>query len=810
MSVSLFRRWRSQKFSDLVGQQSVVSTLQNVLRAGDPARAYLFCGPRGTGKTSSARIFAKALNCENGPTAEPCNECSQCRSIAEGSNLDVFEIDAASHTQVDKIRDFIVEKVHFTPVSARFKVYIIDEVHKLSTSSFNALLKTLEEPPSHVVFVLATTHPHEMPSTILSRCQRYDFRPLTATEAENHLKMIAKVENIQLDDDAAKQLARAADGSLRDALVLFEQADVFSESKITRESVLDLLGNVGYEVLEEMFTDLHEGNAASALSRLDEWIVRGRDLKRLAESFQDHLRMLLLIRVKSEDQSIRHLSSEERASLDRLAGRLSVGAITQWLRAVGEMLGQIRHGRRARLEWELFLVSLAHPESDPTMEGLERRLERVESGVTPTTSSGSGSGGGIDPKLVARLEALEKREPPQPSAPAAPVDDGRIAELERQIALVSQGSSDERRFHELENQLEEMAAKLAVLAKAAQSSDTKAPRESVAPPEPTAPSKVEKVEAVPPKPEAAPVAPRPTGPLQRDPVDDWLVMPDILVQGRISRSGQISLLDSMEEPSPVPPVEPSPPKAPEPTQKAAPEPAKGKPSEPTQKAAPEPAPAKPSKPVPKAAPKPAPEPKPAPAKKPKAADDYPEDWPTEPPPEEDEYDDPRDEGPLSEEAPTAQKPQQSPAKEPTKPEPPKQASPPVKAAPEAPPEAPPEPPKKAVPKVDLPDEKEFFRLLMQGVKEQDIRLHAVLADARLSELTVRSFELAVPPGYDWHFGKIKEGKKLLESVAEKLVGAPLEVECSIGGEKASLPKENEHEELVKRASGVFGGSSVVD
>ena len=768
MSVSLFRRWRSQKFSDLVGQQSVVSTLQNVLRAGDPARAYLFCGPRGTGKTSSARIFAKALNCENGPTAEPCNECSQCRSIAEGSNLDVFEIDAASHTQVDKIRDFIVEKVHFTPVSARFKVYIIDEVHKLSTSSFNALLKTLEEPPSHVVFVLATTHPHEMPSTILSRCQRYDFRPLTATEAENHLKMIANVEKIQLDDDAAKQLARAADGSLRDALVLFEQADVFSESKITRESVLDLLGNVGYEVLEEMFTDLHEGNAAAALSRLDEWIVRGRDLKRLAESFQDHLRMLLLIRVKSEDQSIRHLSSEERASLDRLAGRLSVGAITQWLRAVGEMLGQIRHGRRARLEWELFLVSLAHPESDPSLEGLARRLERVESGATPAASSNGG--GGVDPKLVARVEALEKREPPQPVTPAAPVDEGRIAELERQIALVSQGSSDERRFHELENQLEEMAAKIAALGNASKSSDTKAEKASTPEPEPAVPPKAEKSEPAPPKPEAAQVSPRPTGPLQRDPVDDWLVMPDVLVQGRISRSGQISLLDSMEEPSPVPPVEATPPKAPEPAQKAAPEPAKETPSQPTQKAAPQP------------------KPEPAPAKKPKAADDYPEDWPTEPPPEEDEFDDPRDEGPLSEQSPAALKPQKSQTKEPTKPE----------------------PPKKAEPKVDLPDEKEFFRLLMQGVKEQDIRLHAVLADARLSELTARSFELAVPPGYDWHFGKIKEGKKLLESVAEKIVGAPLEVECSIGGEKASLPKENEHEELVKRASGVFGGSSVVD
>lgn len=727
MSVSLFRRWRSQKFSDLVGQQSVVSTLQNVLRAGDPARAYLFCGPRGTGKTSSARIFAKALNCENGPTAEPCNECSQCRSIAEGSNLDVFEIDAASHTQVDKIRDFIVEKVHFTPVSARFKVYIIDEVHKLSTSSFNALLKTLEEPPSHVVFVLATTHPHEMPSTILSRCQRYDFRPLTASEAESHLKMIAGVENIKLDDDAARQLARAADGSLRDALVLFEQADVFSESNITRDSVLDLLGNVGYEVLEEMFTDLHQGDAAAALTRLDQWIVRGRDLKRLAESFQDHLRMLLLIKVRSEDQSIRHLSTEERASLDRLAQRLSVGAITQWLRTVGEMLGQIRHGRRARLEWEMFLVSLSHPESDPSLEGVERRLERLEAG---------GSGGTA----------------PVASAPVpAEFDDSRLVELERQMAALAHSQTSDERVEILEKKLEKLSAQLSSFGK---DSTRPEPRETVIAPAPK-PKEAE------PKPSASPVVETPKieisqENLDRDPVDEWLAMPEILVTGRIARSGQTSLLDSVE---PMGGDAPSPDPLPEP--------------------------------------------------------EVVDDLPPEPPELEQEYD-PRDEGPLSEEPPepvkveepiesipepVAVEPESETVPEPiaeTEPEP--APTPELEQAPEPAPAA----------QVELPDSKEFFRLLMQGVKEKDIRLHAVLADARLTALTGATFELAVPSGYEWHFGKIQEGKQLLESVAARITKIDLKMECSLGGEKASAPKENEHEELVKRASGVFGGSSVVD
>lgn len=698
MSVSLFRRWRSQKFSDLVGQEAVVSTLQNVLRSGDPARAYLFCGPRGTGKTSSARIFAKALNCERGPTGEPCNECSQCLSIADGSNLDVFEIDAASHTQVDKIRDFIVEKVHFTPVAARCKVYIIDEVHKLSTSSFNALLKTLEEPPSHVVFVLATTHPHEMPATILSRCQRYDFRPLTASETERHLAKIAEVEGIQLDEDAGRQLARAADGSLRDALVLFEQAHVFSEGRVTREKVLDLLGGVGYEVLEQMFTDLHRSEAASALQRLDEWIVRGRDLKRLAESFQDHLRMLLLIKVRSEDQSIRHLSTDERASLERLAQLLSVGAITQWLRGVGEMLAKIRHGCRARLEWELFLVALAHPESEPSMEGLERRLERLETG-TPVARVESAPA--PSPDLTARLEKLERR----PAASGA--DESRVAALEKQLAQL---------IHSYDTRIEELEEKL--VAKETTLKDLPVAKE----PEPSPPEPVKSLEPAPLK-----VAMVGLAELTRDVVDDWFQMPAVFVTGRIDRSGQIGLIEDFEE---LPP-----------------------------------------------------EPKPV----------VQENVPMEP---------------LAESGPKEIRRVLEEAR-PASPPPPLEAAPVASPEPVATSEAPPE----AVQSQNTPllDPKEFFRQLMQQVKESDIRLHAVLADARLACLEAERFELAVPTGYEWHFGKIQEGKGLLESVARNILpGCSPQLECSIGGEKAAPPKENEHEELVKRASGVFSGSSIVD
>lgn len=706
MSVSLFRRWRSQKFSDLVGQESVVSTLQNVLGAGDTARAYLFCGPRGTGKTSSARIFAKALNCERGPAPEPCNECSQCVSISDGSNLDVFEIDAASNTQVDKIRDFIVEKVHFTPVAARYKVYIIDEVHKLSTSSFNALLKTLEEPPSHVVFVLATTHPHEMPSTILSRCQRYDFRPLTAMETEEHLNMIASQESIELDQDAARQLARAADGSLRDALVLFEQASLFSEGRVSRDKVLDLLGGVGYEVLEEMFTDLGQGQAARALSRLDEWVTRGRDLKRLAESFQNHLRMMLLLKVKSEDQSIKHLSLEERESLERLVESLSAGAIAQWLKAVGEMLGEIRHGRRARLEWEMLLVALACPETNSSVEGLERRIERLESGGLEFKAEGSRPEDSKvdDSVLLERLKVLEtKFEEPAKGGGAA--ESERVQLLEAKVlalqgsleALVSTGVvSPEKESRSLERDSERAID--------AFSGEKPEAKELALSPELVASASLSQG-------------------LKKDIVDEWFVMPEVLVSSRIKQSGQISLMES--------------------------------------------------------------------------------ELPTNPPSSKKKTEVPKP------------KPEREPVVEPELKEEPRitEAREPVNKTDQAPVAPVSEPPdsKHGESSPALPDPKEFFRLMMQQVKEKDIRLHAVLADAQLTRLTAEEFELAVPAGYDWHFQKIQDGKQLLETVAQQFVSnANIQMACRIGGEKASPPKENEHEELVKRASGVFGGSAIIE
>jgi DNA polymerase-3 subunit gamma/tau len=737
MAVSLFRRWRSQKFKDLVGQESVVSTLQNVLLGGSPARAYLFCGPRGTGKTSSARIFAKAINCERGPAAEPCGECHQCVSIAEGNNLDVFEIDAASHTQVDKIRDFIVEKVHFTPVSARHKVYIIDEVHKLSTSSFNALLKTLEEPPSHVVFILATTHPHELPATILSRCQRYDFKPLTATETEKHLLMIARAESLEVDTDAIRQLARAADGSLRDALVLFEQAVVFSDGRVTREKVLDLLGGVGYEVLEEMLLDLIEGRTAGALRRLDEWISRGRDLKRLAESFQEHLRMMLLLKVKSEDQTIRHLSIEERQSLERLCTALTAGAITSWLRQVMELLAAVRQGHGARLEWEMLLVACAQPEVDPSLQGLDRRLERLETNGTPAASpsaNGANAEAATAPQyqqLQARIEALEAGE-----------SQGHDVRLWEKLTR-------------LEAELDAWKDRLMAEPEPAQPEPEAAPQ--LVPPSLSRPPRAEVPEpASQPSLEAQASSDNIGLELLRDQVDDWLEMPPVLVNPEDFRR-ELPLFTSY---SAATVSEALPPRSPEPE---TPEP-EVEPeivelvAESLEIVATPVEAVKIAEPV--SAVKPGPvlvTPPAVVANEPRAEDRVPLPSVTE-------------RGSATSPIPAASR--------------------------------------SASGAMDI---KDFWRSLMLNIKERDRRLHAVLTDARLTAFEEQRFEIALPTGFEWHRDKLQEGRKLLETIAGELAGGrSLTMECTLGGEKATPPKDSEHDDLVARANGVFGGASIVE
>ncbi|MCH5584994.1 DNA polymerase III subunit gamma/tau [Shimazuella sp. AN120528] len=300
---ALYRVWRPQHFRDLVGQEHVTTTLANSLTGGQISHAYLFSGPRGTGKTSAAKIFAKAVNCLHGPAAEPCNECESCRAITEGSLLDVIEIDAASNRGVDEIRD-LRDKVKYAPTEVRYKVYIIDEVHMLTTEAFNALLKTLEEPPSHVIFILATTEPHKLPATIISRCQRFPFRRIPHHCVVQRLQHVVDQEGISADVAALEQIARVADGGLRDALSLLDQAISFSGKTLTEEVVLSIVGGVSEHSLLQLLTYLHEKDRSAALNQLDEFIVYGIEIDQVVRDLLLIIRDLLLAKTAVEKASI--------------------------------------------------------------------------------------------------------------------------------------------------------------------------------------------------------------------------------------------------------------------------------------------------------------------------------------------------------------------------------------------------------------------------------------------------------------------------------------------------------------------------
>lgn len=377
-TLALYQKWRSQTFDDLVGQEIIVRTLRNALAAGKPGSAYLFCGPRGTGKTSTARILAKALNCEKGPTPSPCGECAACRAIAEGSSIDVLEIDAASHTQVDTIRESIVEKVQFAPAQLRYKVYIIDEVHKLSAASFNALLKTLEEPPSHVVFILATTHPQDLLPTILSRCQRFDFHRFTLAQIIGRINYVAEREGLSLEGAAAELIARSADGSLRDALGGLQQAADFCGEHIDAASVRELLGLAGLEAMQSLVSAFISKDGRAAIEILAEIVRDGRDLQKLTAELLEYLRQLMLVSLKAADESFLGLSDGSFGPLKDLASSLSLRDLLTWIKAISDLQQQLRGSSNPRLLWEAALVKLTALQGSESASDLELRLKRLE------------------------------------------------------------------------------------------------------------------------------------------------------------------------------------------------------------------------------------------------------------------------------------------------------------------------------------------------------------------------------------------------------------------------------------------------
>ena len=376
---AFYRVYRPQSFREMSGQTHVKRTLQNALLASKTTHAYLFSGPRGTGKTSTAKIFAKALNCENAPASEPCNECPTCKSITEGSHTDVIEFDAASNSRVEEMRD-IIEKVRFAPASARFKVYIIDEVHMLSTSAFNALLKTLEEPPEHAVFILATTEPHKLPATIISRCQRFDFKRLSTQDILERMKVVLEDIDLQYEEKALKVIAQSAAGGMRDALSLLDQVVSFSSDMVRAEDALLVTGSVSQDVFYDISQGLLSKDVAKVLSLLEELVADGKEPLRLAEDLITFFRDLLLLQTGSDLAELLQLVSPEEQFIE-LAHSYPAETLYGFIDILAKTQQEMRFSHHTKIYLETALLKMAQHNStgtasiDPAIQGKVGALE---------------------------------------------------------------------------------------------------------------------------------------------------------------------------------------------------------------------------------------------------------------------------------------------------------------------------------------------------------------------------------------------------------------------------------------------------
>ncbi len=419
--VVLARRWRPQQFADLLGQEHITQTLTNAIGADRIAHAFLFSGPRGSGKTSAARILAKALCCiaQNGPTPTPCGVCAQCVQITEGRSTDVFEIDAASHTGIDNVRD-IIENVRYLPSSARFKIYVIDEVHMLSTGAFNALLKTLEEPPPHVKFVLATTDVHKVPVTILSRCQRYDFRRIPSARIAERLSAILSEEKIEHDPSSLVLVAREAEGSMRDAQSLLEQVLAYSSNrKLDAALVREALGVVDGALIESAFEALLSRRPGDAIDAIGVVHQRGLDLKRFGDALVEHARDLMVAKVVREPKNALDRPKDEVAKLTERAKSVPAKELERIFTELARIVEEVGRSTQPRFTLEVGLASLADEPPRVSLESVLEQLSKVESllegrgPAQPGPPKGGGGGRTTQPSAPAR---------PAPSEPTFRAD----------------------------------------------------------------------------------------------------------------------------------------------------------------------------------------------------------------------------------------------------------------------------------------------------------------------------------------------------------------------------------------------------
>lgn len=410
---ALYRKFRPDNFDDVKGQDHIVTTLTNQIKANRIGHAYLFCGTRGTGKTTVAKILAKAVNCEHPVNGSPCNECAMCKAIQAGTAMNVIEIDAASNNGVDNIRE-IREEVAYRPTEGKYKVYIIDEVHMLSTGAFNALLKTLEEPPSYVIFILATTEAHKIPITILSRCQRYDFHRISIDTIAARLSELLAAEGVEAEEKAVRYVAKKGDGSMRDALSLLDQCISFYLGQVlTYDKVLDVLGAVDTEVFSKLLRKVLSGDVTGSIHVLEDLITGGRELGQFVSDFTWYMRNLLLLQSSDEMEEVLDMSADNLAALKEEAQMVEPEVLMRYIRIFSDLSNQIRYAAQKRIMLEIAIIKLCRPQMETDYSSLVDRMDDLEkklaSGVVPVAQAGAA------PAPAQSAEAPVEK-PPMPKA----------------------------------------------------------------------------------------------------------------------------------------------------------------------------------------------------------------------------------------------------------------------------------------------------------------------------------------------------------------------------------------------------------
>lgn len=410
---ALYRKFRPREFEDVKGQDAIVTTLKNQIRTERIGHAYLFCGTRGTGKTTVAKIFAKAVNCEHPREGSPCGECAMCRSIAAGTSMNVIEIDAASNNGVDNIRE-IREEVAYRPTEGRYKVYIIDEVHMLSGGAFNALLKTLEEPPEYVIFILATTEAHKIPATILSRCQRYDFKRISIDTISGRLMELIEKEKLDVEEKAVRYIARMADGSMRDALSLLDQCTAFYIGhRLTYDNVLEVLGAVDADVFSRLLRELLARDVKKVIETVDELVMQGRELSQMSADFTWYLRNLLLVKSSEMMEDVLDVSTENLARIKEESSMIETDELIRYIRIFSELTGKLKYAAQKRVLVEVTFIRLCRPQMETSQDALLSRIRALEEEVKKIAAT---PGGG---QVVYAKETKPEEPKPVPKLPKA-------------------------------------------------------------------------------------------------------------------------------------------------------------------------------------------------------------------------------------------------------------------------------------------------------------------------------------------------------------------------------------------------------